>query len=326
MRALSLKLLAGLLCALPAASMAAGAAYAQAGELKKVAVVAVAPTSLFWPLYIADGIGIYRDKGLEVSTSFSGSAAGPMQLLIAGEADFAVTTSDIGIEAAARGAKIRLIGGYLSSRPFVMMAKPGVKTIADLKGKTVGVSPPRDLSSLAFRKWMTSQGIKDGEVDLIFNSDTSSRYAALVNGATSAAMLSPPVSFKAEKDGFVPLLDFGEYMRGLPFLSIFAREDWLEKNGDIARAFLATQSIAVDWFYDEANREKAIEVLGKHVKMERPLIVETYDYYIQKLKPFSRKLDVSKEGLDQEINDMVATGALKSPSVVPASLNDARFR
>jgi ABC-type nitrate/sulfonate/bicarbonate transport system substrate-binding protein len=326
MRGMSLKLFAGLLGALSAAFMGFGPVSVQAAELKKVSVVAVAPTSLFWPLYIADGTGLYHDKGLEVSTSFSGSAAGPMQLLIAGEADFAVTTSDIGIEAAARGAKIRLIGGYLSSRPFVMMAKPGIKTVADLKGKSVGVSPPRDLSSLAFRKWMKSQGIKEGEVDLIFNSDTSSRYAALVNGATYAAMLSPPVSFKAEKDGFTPLLDFGEYMRGLPFLSIFAREDWLEKNGDVARAFLATQATAVDWFYDESNREKAIDILAKRVKMERPLIVETYDYYIKKLKPFSRKLDVSKEGLAQEVDDLVSTGALKSPSLVPASLNDTRFR
>lgn len=326
MRALSLKLFAGLLCSLLAVSIVAGTGPAQSADMKKVSVVAVAPTSLFWPLYIADGAGLYHDKGLEVSTSFSGSAAGPMQLLIAGEADFAVTTSDIGIEAAARGAKIRLIGGYLSSRPFVMMAKPGIKTVADLKGKSVGVSPPRDLSSLAFRKWMKGQGIKEGEVDLIFNSDTSSRYAALVNGATSAAMLSPPVSFKAEKDGYTALLDFGEYMRGLPFLSIFAREDWLEKNGDVARAFLATQSTAIDWFYDEANREKAIEILSKRVKMDRPLIVETYDYYIKKLKPFSRKLSVSKERLAEEVNDMVSTGALKSPAAVPASLDDVRFR
>jgi NitT/TauT family transport system substrate-binding protein len=121
MRALSLKLIAGLLCSLSAASMAVGTSPAQAAALKKVPVVAVAPTSLFWPLYIAQENGFYKDKGLDVALTFSGSATGPMQLLIAGEADFAVTTSDVGIDAVSRGAKVKLIAGYLSSRPFIMM-------------------------------------------------------------------------------------------------------------------------------------------------------------------------------------------------------------
>jgi NitT/TauT family transport system substrate-binding protein len=326
MRALSLKLIAGLLCSLSAASMAVGTSPAQAAALKKVPVVAVAPTSLFWPLYIAQENGFYKDKGLDVALTFSGSATGPMQLLIAGEADFAVTTSDVGIDAVSRGAKVKLIAGYLSSRPFIMMAKPEFKTVADLKGKAVGVSPPRDISTIAWNRWLKSQNIKPSEIDQIYNTNTGARYAALSNGATVAAMLSPPVSFKAKKAGFNVILDMGEYLRGVPFLCIFARSDWVESHSDIVRAFLATQSDAIDWFYDTSHRQQANDILVHRIKMARPLIEETYDYYIKELKPFSRKLVISDEGYKKELESLVEAGKIKSISAIPADFDDARFR
>ncbi len=326
MRAKSLKLFAGVLCSMLAASTYAGPAWAQAtGALKKVSVVAVAPTSLFWPLFIAQEKGFFRDKGLDVAVTFAGSASGPMQMLIPGEFDFAITTTDIGVDAAGHGAKIKLIAGYMSSRPFLIMARPGIATAADLKGKAVGLPPPRDINTVVWGQWLRAQGIKPGEVDQIYNGDTASRFAALSNGATAAAMLSPPVSFRAQKNGFTPLLDLGEYMRGVPFLSIFARADWVDSHADVTRAFLQTQSAAIDWFYDEANREQAIQILARHIKMERPLLEETYDYYFKNLKPFSRKLAVSSEGLAKEIADMVETGTVKSTAAVPASFHDPRF-
>jgi ABC-type nitrate/sulfonate/bicarbonate transport system substrate-binding protein len=326
MRAYSLKQFAGMLCSMMTAFMVIAAAHAQSPGLKKVSVVAVAPTSLFWPLYIAQENGLYRDKGLDVALTFSGSATGPMQLLIAGEADFAVTTSDVGFDAVSRGAKIKLIGGYMSSRPFIMMSKPDIKSAADMKGKAVGVSPPRDISTIAWNQWLRSQGIKPSEIDQIYNTNTGARYAALSNGATVGAMLSPPVSFKAKKDGFNTILDIGEYLRGVPFLSIFARTDWLESHGEETRAFLATQSDAIDWFYDPSHRQRANDILALRIKMERPLIEETYDYYLKDLKPFSRKLDVSPQGYARELDSLVEAGTVKNKEAVPNDFNDARFR
>lgn len=328
MRGISSKATIGTLCSLVAAVALTTPAFSQPKDAaaKKVNVVAVAPTSLFWPLYIAQGNGLYRDKGLDVALTFSGSATGPMQLLIAGEADFAITTADVGIDAVSRGAKVQLIGGYMSSRPFVIMARPGIKTVEQLKGKAVGVAPPRDVSTVAWGQWLKSKGIKPGEIDQIYNTNTGARFAALSNGATAAAMLSPPVSFKARKAGYNPILDMGEYMRGVPFLSIFARTNWLKSHADIARAFLATQSDAIDWFYDPANHKRAIDILAKRIKMSRPLIEETYVYYLKQLKPFSRKLAVSPQGFKREIDSLVKAGTIKAASAVPADFNDASYR
>ncbi len=325
MRALTLKLFAAVLCLVAVPLSFAKPAWSQS-PLKKVSVVAVAPTSLFWPLYIAQGADFYKNNGLEVALTFSGSATGPMQLLIAGEADFAVTTSDVGIDAASRGANVKLIGGYLSSRPFIMMAKPGIKTVAELKGKAVGVAPPRDISTIAWGQWLKSQGIKPGEIDQIYNTNTGARFAALTNGATSAAMLSPPVSFKAKKAGYNEILNMGTYMRDIPFLCIFARTDWLEKHGDLARAFLTSQSEAIDFFYDTANHKKAVDILAGRIKMARPLIEETYDYYIKDLKPFSPKVAISKDGFDKELANLVEAKKIKSASDLPAGFNDASYR
>jgi ABC-type nitrate/sulfonate/bicarbonate transport system substrate-binding protein len=325
MRARSVKLLTAIVCSVALAFTFAKPAWSQA-PLKKVSVVAVAPTSLFWPLYVAQGTDLYKKHGLDVALTFSGSATGPMQLLIAGEANFAVTTSDVGIDAASRGANVKLIAGYLSSRPFIMMAKPGIKTVAELKGKAVGVAPPRDISTIAWGQWLKSQGIKPGEIDQIYNTNTGARFAALTNGATAAAMLSPPVSFKAKKAGYNEILNMGEYMRGIPFLCIFARTDWLEKNGDLARAFLASQSEAIDWFYDTANHKKAVDILASRIKMDRPLIEETYDYYIKDLKPFSRKVAISEDGFKKEIDNLVEAKKIKSASDLPTGFNDASYR
>ena len=219
------------------------------------------------------GNGLYRDKGLERCVDLLGQRAGPMQLLISGDVDFAITTSDVGFDAVSRGAKIRLIGGYMSSRPFIMMSKPDIKTAADLKGKAVGVSPPRDLEQpLHVTNGCGRRASSRPRSTRSFNSDTVRATRLSPTARRYGAMLSPPVSFKAEKDGFDTILDIGEYLRGVPFLSIFARSDWLETHGEEARAFLATQSDAIDSVLRSVASPAGQRYPGLRIKMERPLI------------------------------------------------------
>jgi len=275
---------------------------------KKIIVGEIAPIALFWPDFIALKKGFYAKEGLDIDPIYVGAVAAAVQQVVAGSLDIADTTCETSIRAEAKTGDVTIIAEMVSKWPYSMMASPSIKTAADLKGKKVILSTPKQDIALIWNQWLRDQGMQPTDVDQVFDGATPNRYAALVNGAVSVAAVSQPFDFRAMDEGYKQLVDFSFYAKEYSFVCIVARKSWLKDNKDTAMAYLSAVSEAVTWLYDPANKTEAIDILTAVSKQNREIVVKTYDYYFDKVHPYSKGLQISPVGIRNIVDAVTQIG------------------
>src|SRR5690606_9736013 len=96
----------------------------------------------YHPFYIADHLGYFAEEGLDVEFQSAGGSSGAIQQVLAGNADAALPAPSAFLNAVAQGHDLKWAFSYQYANIFTLAAtaKSGIKTIADLKGKKIGVS------------------------------------------------------------------------------------------------------------------------------------------------------------------------------------------
>jgi hypothetical protein len=98
-------------------------------------------------------------------------------------------------------------------------------------------------------------------LDMVFAGSTTARFAALQSGAVDATILGAPFDNRAEVAGFSNLGLTMEYVKDLPFSGYVVNKAWASGNLATIGRFLAAYQKSVDWFYDDQNRDQAIELV-----------------------------------------------------------------
>ena len=94
------------------------------------------------------------------------------------------------IVAGARGTGVKIVGCTWPGVPQVVLAKAEIKTLADLKGKTVAISSPGSLPDLLFRGMLDAANVPFSDVKLATQGADLDRYKSLISGITDAAVVS----------------------------------------------------------------------------------------------------------------------------------------
>ncbi|MCC7487461.1 MAG: ABC transporter substrate-binding protein [Burkholderiales bacterium] len=151
---------------LPALALPAGGPAAQ--PLQKVTLLHSQPqiTAAFaYSSSLPVHLGYFREEGLEVEVSPSKGAAAAMQLLVGGRADAAIGNPSGAMLAIQKGADVRFY--YTSIRGDIfgiaLPADSGLKTLADLKGKTIGVSSFASGGTNYVKGLMKTIGLESGK-------------------------------------------------------------------------------------------------------------------------------------------------------------------
>ena len=305
-------------------ALVALAAPVEAQTRRKLRTGEVAPIALFWPGMVAQKQKFYEREGFEVEQNFVGTVGGIVQQVIAGSLDFGFTTAETALRAVDKGADIVIIGETVIKWPYSIMVQKDIRTAADLRGKKVMLPTPRQGFAMIWYRWLKEQGIDPKSMDDVFDGATPNRYAALVNGAVAATTVSQPHDFMAQQAGYRQLVDFALTKQDYSFVVIVTTRKMLKEQPDTVRAFLRAVAKATDWWYDPANKEAAITGLQEYSKAERPIIVQTYEYYFDKVKlPYSKGARIVMQGEQNLIDLLVDDGSIKDRN--PARYIDASF-
>src|ERR1700731_4176867 len=115
-----------------------------------------------WPFYVASQKGFFAAEDLDVEINFAQSGAAVTQQLTGGAFDVVLSTGITDpIHAIDKGAALAIIRIIGESAPYVLIGKPGLKSIADLKGKTVSIGVPNDPTTYFFKRMARANGLQD---------------------------------------------------------------------------------------------------------------------------------------------------------------------
>jgi NitT/TauT family transport system substrate-binding protein len=272
-----------------------------------------------WPIYAGLKQGYYAAADIKLDMIFTPSSAALLQQLSAGSLDACLSTGIVDpIYAIDKGAPIAIVRLEMQSPPYALMAKPAIKSIKELKGKTIMIDGPKGITKIYVERMLAANGIKPDEFDALFAGATAARFSALQSSAVDATVLIPPFNFFAETAGFSNLGLTIDYTPELPFSGAVVNKNWAATHRATLDRLLSVHNRSMAWFLDTRNRDEAIAVMVEASKQKVEDIAKAYDF-LQKHKFFDGTGKVSRT----KMNAMLA--ALRELGDVSASLTVDRL-
>ncbi|MGV3653217.1 MAG: ABC transporter substrate-binding protein [Noviherbaspirillum sp.] len=274
------------------------AANAQALEKQKVSI-AVGGKNLFYylPLTIAEQLGYFKDEGLQVEISDFAGGSKALQALVGGSADVVSGAYEHTISMQTKGQSIKAF--VLQGRaPQIVLGvsnktMPDYKSLADLKGKKIGVTAPGSSTNMMVNFVLAKAGLKPTDVSIIGVGASSGALSAMRSGQVDAmANLDPVISMLEQKNEMRTVVDtrtlkdteavFGGPM---PAATLYTTEAFLQKNPQTAQALTNAMVRALKWI-QQAGPSDIIKVVPESYLLgDRGLYLEAYTKVRQAISP-----------------------------------------
>jgi ABC-type nitrate/sulfonate/bicarbonate transport system substrate-binding protein len=245
------------------------AAAQQVTELK-VGLAALVNTAL--PLHLAEAGGFYAKQNLKVTIADMGGGTRGGLALGTGE----LQVMHVGLSGVAdingKGGDLRVIASLSNVMRFIFYSDPKVKSAAELKGGTVGVSSFGSESDSAASLALRQLGLSRSDVSMKEAGGSPQRLAAIKSGAITAAAMNEPASTLAREQGLYPLVDLFAAKTPWLFTGLSVDKRWLDANRPVLGRFLAA---TLEGAYRGLTDEKwAKEILAKDYKIADPKIAD----------------------------------------------------
>ncbi len=223
----------------------------------------------FFPLFLAQELGHFRDAGVEVVTEVIAGGSKGVEALMAGSSDVMYDGYDYTLFRAPEGRRLRAFVITTLTPVRLLAVAPGqadrIRRVEDLKGATVGVGSFGGAHQRALERFLHLHGLKVSDVRLAVAGAGAPAVAAFEYGKVDAGILtwSAYNVLKRRAPRTRVLIDprsseekrrvFG--VEDLPSHSLFAREDWLAGHPAQARALAQGMLRTLRWIREHPVEE-----------------------------------------------------------------------
>ncbi len=237
------------------------------------------------PPWIAKEGGVFAKNRLDVDLqSFRGGVA-TMSALIAGQLQFAHVGGSEVMSSGANGADVVIIATLAPVYPYLMMAASNIRSTADLKGKTIGISNRGGSADIATQTLLKQAGIDpDKDVTVLALGSHADRTAALLSGRLQAGVDDPPDTAKLEARGLHAVANLAALKLPAANTVLAVQRSWAKDHRDIVQRYVDSmvQGIAL------AKKDKAqsISAMKKYFKSDEDQALGTaVDFFIKEVIP-----------------------------------------
>jgi NitT/TauT family transport system substrate-binding protein len=209
--------------------------YAPAIAVDKLRIGYGAPSVTMSMLWITKEGKLFEKNGLDVEVLYLESAL-VQRALIAGNIAFGEMTGSLMAAPKLQGADLVMVAGFLNHLLYRLVARPEIKTVADLKGKRVGVSRFGAGADRATRLLLTKLGLNpEKDVVLIQIGGAPTRIAALSAASIDATLLEPPDHKRLQEAGMRVLANMEEMRIPFQHTGLVTTRGQIAQSPDLAR-------------------------------------------------------------------------------------------
>jgi NitT/TauT family transport system substrate-binding protein len=275
-----------------------GNVLAQALEKQKVSIAVGGKNLLYYlPLTIAEQMGYFKDEGLQVEISDFAGGAKALQALVGGSADVVSGAYEHTINMQAKGQAITAF--VLQARaPQIVFAvstrtMPSYKSIADLKGKKIGVTAPGSSTNMMASFVLAKGGLKPTDVSFIGVGTSAGALSALRTGQIDAiSNLDPVITMLQQKNEIKIIADartlkdtvnvFGGPM---PAASLYTTDAFLKKYPNTSQALANAMVRALKWI-QKAGPSDIVKAVPESFQLgDRALYLEAFNNVREAISP-----------------------------------------
>ena len=236
----------------------------------------------FLPAFVALEKGFYKREGLDAELISVRNAITAVQALLGNQIHFIFSVGPQ-MPSIWEGSDIVLLAQQIGRPTFSMIVTPDIKTVADLKGKKIGVSFGG--STFAGTKALLElyKMNPDKDVQYISIPGSQPKIAAMQQGIIQAALLAPPSDYVAMKAGFKRLVNLADLFKDTSFSGLAATGKTIKENPQFVKRMVRAMVRGV--IHSRDYPEDAIQTMMKHWRMEREVSIDAYNLVKDALIP-----------------------------------------
>jgi NitT/TauT family transport system substrate-binding protein len=191
--------------------------------------------------------------------------------LLTEDVDYNQSVSSV-LRAGVAGAPMVTVAGIYNRTFFELIARRDIKSLAELKGKTVGISRYGASTEYALRFGLKANGIDpDKQIKMLAVGEDAARIAGLQNGTLAAIVSQVPANFFAHKVGGHTLLFLGDYLETL-LAGVGVSQKKLEQSRDEVKRVIRALLRSLDFMYAQPVEVKGL--IRKRLRVSETDIVD----------------------------------------------------
>jgi NitT/TauT family transport system substrate-binding protein len=316
---------------LSAASLGAPPAWSQ-GKLEKTRVsIAVGGKAAFYylPLTIAEQLGYFKAEGLDVEISDFAGGSRALQALVGGSADVVSGAYEHTINMQSKNQFIQSIV-LMGRAPQIAMgvsvkAMPNYRTVADLRGKKIGVSAPGSSTNMVANLVLSRAGLKASDVSFVGVGTAAGALTALRSGQIDAMSNTDPVMTMLEQKGDVKIISDTRTLKGtqevfgglMPAACFYTHADFVKANPNTCQGLANAIVRGLKWLQTAGPSDIIKTVPESYLLGDRALYLASFNKVREAL---------ALDGLLPEEGARTALKALASfdPAIKPEKIDLSR--
>jgi ABC-type nitrate/sulfonate/bicarbonate transport system substrate-binding protein len=308
--------LARVICTLATAACLVHGAAAQMLNLRYGQAYSAAHSIFSLPVSLAEREGLFRREGLNVQVIIP--VPGGSDKMIAALNDNWIDVTHIAtpflVRAAMAGSDAVAVDTEFKNAIYSLVAKPAIKTYADLQGKLLGLADERGTITISMRKLLALHGLERESYVVKSEDGTPQRLFCLLHSDCDAVVLGQPQDLQAIAQGYSLLGRSDEAVPEFLYTVTAVRRPWAQAHREAIVRFVRAMAAAFRFIRDPANRDRVIKVIADTTGCSDAIAGQTLDLFLQGGRDvLPERGEIDLQALQQVIAMMAGAGLLKPP-------------
>jgi ABC-type nitrate/sulfonate/bicarbonate transport system substrate-binding protein len=277
-----------------------------------------AVSALNSPFWVMNDAGFLKQEGLDMELVYIASSPTVARAALAGDIAIAASNGQVIVDAVLNGGDLVAMGAITNVVAFYVMAHPEIKTVADLKGKAVGVTRFGAATDFGMRILLNKYGLEPGrDVPLVQIGGMPELTAALSKKAVYAAPMSQPMAYVVQQAGLKMIANLAK--EAIPFmhLGFLTSRKFIREHRPQAKSLLRAYGKAIQYMY--THREETRAIFARYTKIQDQGML---DGSIQYAFDFMEKIPLVKAQGFQVTLDQAAKNNPKAKQAKPEQFFD----
>lgn len=253
-------------------------------------------------VYIAEDQKFFADNGLDVTIRGYDTGAAAFNGMLKEEVDISIPAEYPLVGAAFKGEKVRAIASIAESQYFSVVGRKdrGVQTIADLKGKKIGVVQ-KTIAEFYLGRFLLLHGISPADVTMV-NTNLADSEVAIIDDGLDAIMTRPPQLTAIEQRLGPNGVTWPAQSNQALYAVLIGRTNWISEHPDVVKRLLKALDRAETFAFERPLDAQAI--VQKRLSFD-----ETHMSAVWSQNQFSLHIDQSLiTAMEDEARWMIANG------------------
>jgi NitT/TauT family transport system substrate-binding protein len=246
-------------------------------KLEKLVIGYPAPVASLGIIEVMRKAGLFKKNGLDIDLVYIQGSPILTTAMVSGQVPLSFLGGAAIVASAVGGADTVYLACGINTLYWRFFTTPNIKTIADLKGKTLGVTTIGSQEDSVVRFILRERGlIPDRDFGVIAVGGAPTRLAALSKGVIQGSTFIPPQDIAAERLGLNPLIDMSKLGLYNPGSCFASTRTYIKSHRDTVMRVMKTFVEGLRYYKE--NKEFVLKVTADFAQNRDPEVLRsTYE-------------------------------------------------